>query len=77
MIYKTVVTEKETKKKMVIESDYFYKKNFIEDLRANGYSVNDREVFEKEFYDWCLENTNCDFKHYLEDYKKRYKRRWR
>lgn len=42
-----------------ITGEYRTKKEFIEDLRRNGYQVNDRKVKEAEVFDYIVENTDC------------------
>lgn len=59
MLYKALVTDKETKEKLFIEFDSPTKKQFIQDLRLNGYSVSDQKVKKSEVYNWILNNTNC------------------
>lgn len=44
MNYKAIVTDKETRKRKIIESSYNSKQAFIADLRANGYSVDPDKV---------------------------------
>ena len=41
-LFRALVKEKETGKQVVIESYYTYKKDFIRDLRMNGYTVGDK-----------------------------------
>lgn len=43
----------------VITSEYNTKAEFVKELRANGYQVNDKKVKEAELFDWIIENTNC------------------
>jgi hypothetical protein len=59
MIYKTLAKEKQTGKLVVVELDCFSKRNFIRDVRSNGYSVNPKRVLTKKSYDFVIENTNC------------------
>jgi hypothetical protein len=42
--YTAIATNKETKQKTVITSEYARKSDFIRDLRNNGYSVNPKWV---------------------------------
>lgn len=59
-IYKTVATDKQTGKNVLIEMSHVNKKAFIEDLRANGYKVNDKKVRLADEWDWIVDNTNCN-----------------
>lgn len=56
-VFKAFVCDKETKETKFIEMEYTSRKQFISDLRHNGYSVGSCMV--KEVYDFVLENTNC------------------
>lgn len=67
-MFKASVIEKETGRFTIIESEYYTKKAFIEDLRDNGYRVNPDKVKEKELYNWIVDNTNCE----PIDWKRRY-----
>lgn len=58
--FKTIAKDKKTKEYKVIESTARNKKDFICDLRANGYIVTEYKVKEKEVYDWIIENTNAN-----------------
>ena len=67
MIYITMAKDKKTKEKILIQSDYPTKKNFIEDLRKNGYMINPKRVATKKGYIYIMEHTNAtneDFKKY-------------
>ena len=59
MKFKAVVTNKETKERKIIEADCKSKKQFLEDLRNNGYSVSDRKVKKAEVWNWIINETNC------------------
>lgn len=49
-MYKGLVTDKETREKVIVTSKYKTKQDFIDDARRNGYSVNrDFVKTEKEF----------------------------
>lgn len=56
MMYSAFVKDKETGEKKFIESDYPTRSNFLNDLKANGYTVYRAEP--KEVYDYILRNTN-------------------
>lgn len=65
--YKTYAIDKSTGQGVFIESEYASKQAFIDDLRRNGYKVNDRRVAEKEQYNHIIEQTDAtatDFKQY-------------
>ena len=53
-IYKAFVKEKQSKEYLFVESDYKTKKDFIQDLKSNGYAVNPKKVMLKEKYDYLL-----------------------
>lgn len=46
-------------KATIIEAEYNTKKEFIEDLKRNGYKVNPLKVKEVELFDYIVNNTNC------------------
>lgn len=56
-IFKAFVCDRETKETKFIEMEYTSRKQFISDLRCNGYSV--KSCMVKEVYDFLLDNTNC------------------
>lgn len=43
----------------IIEAEYRTKKEFIEDLKRNGYKVNPSKVKEADLFDYILNNTDC------------------
>ena len=43
-----------------VESEYNTKKDFIDDLRRNGYKVNPNHVKIAELFDYIFENTNLN-----------------
>lgn len=57
--YKAIVTDKETKRTVIVESEAYTKAEFIHDLRRNGYAVNPYKVKEKEVFTYIMEFTNC------------------
>ena len=66
-VFKGIATDKETKQKVIIESEYKTKKDFIKDVRHNGYSINPKKVKEAKVFDYILDNTNAteeDWKRY-------------
>lgn len=46
-------------KATIIEEEYRTKKEFIEDLKRNGYKVNPLKVKEVELFDYIVNNTDC------------------
>lgn len=46
-------------KATIIEEEYRTKKEFIEDLKRNGYKVNPLKVKEIELFDYIVNNTDC------------------
>ena len=62
--YKAIVTDKETRERKIIERAYKTKGQFITDLRKNGFAVNIDKVKESEVFDWIIENTNCEKRHW-------------
>ena len=59
-MYKAIVTDKKEKRRVVIESEYNTKTEFIHDLRANGYTVNPIKVKTKEVFEYIMNHTNCN-----------------
>lgn len=59
-MYKAIVTDKMNGRKVVIESEYSTKTEFIRDLRLNGYAVNPVKVKTKEVFDYIMNYTNCN-----------------
>lgn len=59
MKYKSLVRDKKTKELVIIESGYESKKDFIRDLRRNGYAVNRNKVKKTKEFDFIMNNTNC------------------
>ena len=58
-LYKALV--KDTNKQLVIiESEYKSKKDFIADLRKNGYKVNPIKIKKAEIFDFIMDHTNCN-----------------
>jgi len=57
--FKAVTTNKATGEKQIISSFYNNKKDFIKDLRSNGYSVNSDKVKLEQVFDYIIKNTNC------------------
>ena len=60
MLYKAIVKDKQTKELKIIESEYDTKKDFIRDLRGNGYMVNPLKVKKAKVFDYIIEHTNCN-----------------
>lgn len=59
--YMAFVTDRFDGKKFIFKSSDFgcrSRKEFIEDLHSNGYSIHRVEI--EEVYDYVLENTNCE-----------------
>jgi len=46
--------------RQIIEMEYDTKKEFISDLRANGYQVNEMKVKKSEVFDYIMDHTNCN-----------------
>lgn len=65
-VYKTMAYDKQNKKWDIIESEYPSKKNFIKDLRDNGYRVRENRIATKEIWDYVMENTNAEDKDFIE-----------
>ena len=66
-VFKGIATDKETKQKTIIESKYKTKKDFIKDVRRNGYTVNPLKVKEAKVFDYIMDFTNAqeeDWKRY-------------
>lgn len=59
-MYKATVRNKQTDNYEVISGEYSSKKAFIEDLRRNGYAVNDKKVKKADVYDAIIKYTDCD-----------------
>jgi hypothetical protein len=59
-VYKATVRNKQTNNYEVISGEYSSKKAFIEDLRRNGYAVNDKKVKKSDVYDAIIKYTDCD-----------------
>lgn len=56
--YKAFVKDKINGKMVTIEGEYNNKKEFVADLRKNGYAVNQDKVKEKEVFDYIIKYTN-------------------
>lgn len=54
MLFKAIVKDKETGKRMIIEAEYRTRKECIEDLRRNGYSFSDKKVREAKLFDHIM-----------------------
>lgn len=59
-MYKATVRNKQTDNYEVISGEYSSKKAFIEDLRRNGYALNDKKVKKADVYDAIVKYTDCD-----------------
>lgn len=57
--YKALVIDKQTKKSTIITSDYPTKQAFIQDLRANGYSIYRNQVADAETFDNSYQCEAC------------------
>ena len=57
--YKALVKD-ENNNLVTIESEYNTKKDFIKDLRVNGYKVNPNKVKKVEVFNYIINNTNCN-----------------
>jgi len=58
-IYKTIAKNQDGELK-IIEMEYPTKLDFIQDLRANGYKVNDQKVKTATEFDRITKTTNCE-----------------
>lgn len=61
MRYKTIAKDKFTNEMVSICRDYPTKKAFIEDLRRNGYAVDEKMVKTEAGFDYVMDNTNCNW----------------
>jgi len=59
MKFKAIVNSKQDGRQ-IIEMEYSTKKQFIEDLRSNGYTVNEMKVKTAEVFDYIIDHTNCN-----------------
>lgn len=57
--FKAVVKDKQTKEIKIITSDYYSKKDFVQDLKSNGYIVNLDKVKEAKEFDRIMKHTNA------------------
>lgn len=57
--FKALVRNKDNKSIIVIESEYSRKKDFIRDIRQNGFAVSDHHVKEASEFDRIMNTTNC------------------
>ena len=58
--YSAVVRDKQTGKLLILRSkEYNSKREFISDIRFNGYSVQAMKVHEDEVFNYIMQNTNC------------------
>jgi hypothetical protein len=64
--YKAMVKDKDTKKNLFVSFEQNTKKDFIFDIRANGYSVNTLHVKEEKIFDKIVDTTNCEEWDWLE-----------
>ena len=60
MLFKAAVKNKDTGKIEIIKMDYKSKRDFIHDLRRNGYKVNPDKVKKAEVFDYIINHTNCN-----------------
>ena len=58
-MYKAIV-KNEKKEMLIIESQERNKSEFIKNLRANGYKVDNLKVKKSEVFDYIMNNTNCN-----------------
>jgi hypothetical protein len=54
MVYKAIV--KRGNEIKIIEGEYKTKKDFITDLRRNGYKVSEHHVKKSDIFDWIVNN---------------------
>jgi hypothetical protein len=55
MVYKAIVKNRKNETK-IIEGEYKRKKDFITDLRRNGYKVSEHHVKKSDIFDWVIDN---------------------
>jgi hypothetical protein len=55
MVYKAIVKSGGNEIK-IIEGEYKRKKDFITDLRRNGYKVSEHHVKKSDIFDWIVNN---------------------
>lgn len=53
-MYKAIVTDKISGRRVVIEGEFNTKAEFINDLRKNGYAVNPIKVKTKEVFEYII-----------------------
>ncbi len=64
MLYKALVTDKETGKRLTIARAYPTKQEFIFDLRRNGYAVDPSRVKTGKEFDRIMNTTNAEEWHW-------------
>lgn len=61
MKFKAIVKDKETKKRQIIEVEANSKKECMDELRRNGYSLSNKKVLEAKLFDHVMyELGKCD-----------------
>lgn len=57
-MYKGLVTDKETREKVIVTAKYKTKQDYIDDARRNGYSVNRNLVKTEEEFNRIIREAN-------------------
>lgn len=60
------VVDKQTGKRVWLTQQYATKKEFMDDLKRNGYTYNPNRIKPTDVFYFIVKETNC----YLEDWKK-------
>lgn len=59
--YKAIVTDKDTKKTLIVNcGEHINKADCIDNLRHNGYKVNPKKVKPADVFDYILDHTNMN-----------------
>lgn len=56
-LYKAFVRDKETRRCSELVMEYSSKKEFIEDIHGNGYTIYRNHIKEADLYDWIDDRT--------------------
>lgn len=59
--YKALVKDTYTGKYTVVSGEAYTKSDFINDLRKNGYKVNDRKAKRADVFDYIVNHTNMNY----------------
>ena len=58
--YKALVENKENGKLVVLTVEAENKADAKKDIRLNGYTIRNNRCLESKYYDYVVENTNCE-----------------